>query len=437
MAQQHADPATVHQYAHWQSASILSLLVLWGPAYRALLDKLWALSGGMALVGQWAQLQSIMDLIAAPAFVGVGMGLTVLVAQRHADQHRPLLAGAMLLGMASALPFAAAALIFPVELTRLLGFSTNESRLIPLAAGAGYLGIALGILNGYWLGQRRTGRVLLVSLVSALPTLIYLIFRVLRQGIPDPATLLIIVLLTQIVIAGVLIYRAWQWRIADPAQLKQMVAALKPLAPFILSGLATGLLTPLSGIVIRSAMADQMDWAAAGTATALWRASDWVLSIANSILYYHFLPRLSLEAANGTLPTGLKRATVKVIVPGIIALVLLYLFQEPILKLLYTSELKVSHDVSALFWGGDALRMFAGLLLFGLYALHANRAIALGEWLSQPLLALLLTLGAAASLLGVGLAHAVTYTVFVLLNLWLLRTLWTSMRVSSTSSEHS
>lgn len=436
MAQPHADPATRHQFTHWQSASILGLLVLWGPAYRALLDKLWALSGGMALVGQWAQLQSIMDLIAAPAFVGVGMGLTVLVAQRHADQHRPLLVGAMLLGMASALPFAAATLVFPVELTQLLGFSSNEARLIPLAAGAGYLGIALGILNGYWLGQRRTGRVLIVSLTSAVPTIVYLLVQVLRQRIPDPAILLIIVLLTQIVIAGVLVYQAWQWRIYAHANRTQMLAALKPLAPFILSGLATGLLTPLSGIVIRSAMADQMDWAAAGMATALWRASDWILSIANSILYYHFLPRLSLDAANGTLPTGMKNAAIKVIVPGVIALVLLYLFQEPILKLLYTAELQVNHGVSALFWGGDALRMFAGLLLFGLYALHANRAIALGEWLSQPLLALLLTLGAAVSLVGVGLAHTFTYCVFVLLNLWLLRTLWASLRSSPKSNEH-
>ncbi len=437
MAQNQADTPKLHKHAHWHSASILALLVLWGPAYRALLDKLWALSGGMALVGQWAQLQSIMDLIAAPAFVGVGMGLTVLVAQRHADQHRPLLVGAMLLGMASALPFAAATLVFPVELTQLLGFSSNEARLIPLAAGAGYLGIALGILNGYWLGQRRTGRVLLVSLASAMPTIVYLLVQVLRQGIPNPATLLTIVLLTQIVIAGVLVYQSWQWRITEPAQLAPMVAGIKPLAPFILSGLATGLLTPLSAIVIRSAMADQMDWAAAGMATALWRASDWILSIANSILYYHFLPRLSLDAANGNLPKGLQRATIRVILPGFIALVLLYLFQDPILKHLYTAELEVSHGISALFWGGDALRMFAGLLLFGLYAMHANRAIALGEWLSQPLLALFVTLGAATSLIGVGLAHMATYIVFVALNLRLLRTLWVSMRISPISREHS
>lgn len=414
---------------------ILGMLVLWGPAYRALLDKLWALSGGMALVGQWAQMQSIMDLIAAPTFVGVGMGLTVLVAQRPPDEHSPLLAAAMLLGLITALPLVIVSLILPNQLTLLLGFSENQSHLVSLAAMCGFVSIALGILNGYWLGQQRTGRVLLVSVITALPPVPYLLASVLKPFSPDPCAFLLIVLLTQLLVSTLMIQRVWPWHLKQTTISNQIHKALKPLAPFILSGLATGLLTPLSGIVIRSAMADQMDWVAAGAATAVWRASDWILSVTNSILYYHFLPRLSLHAANGSLPTGMKNAAYKVIVPGVIALVLLYLFQGPILHSLYTSELQVTHVVSALFWGGDALRMFAGLLLFGLYALHANRAIALGEWLSQPLLALLLTLGAAFSLVGIGLAHVVTYTLFVLLNLWLLHTIWTSLCSSSTPSE--
>lgn len=412
---------------------VLALLVLWGPAYRALLDKLWAITGGMSLVGQWAQLQNVMDLIAAPTFVGVGMGLTVLVAQRDHQQHQPLLVAAMLLGLLTALPVVALAFIFPDQLTTLLGFAQNQSRLVPLAAVAGYLGIALGVLNGYWLGQRHTGKVLLASVVAALPAIAYLLFTVDASAGPDPATLLQVVILTHLLVVAILLERIWRWHKTQPGIRTQVTAALKPLAPFILSGLATGILTPLSGIVIRAAMADQMDWAAAGAATALWRTSEWVHSSCYSILYYHFLPRLSLNAADGTLPQGLKLATYRVVLPGCLLLILLFMFQQPILSLLYTADLDVPRSVSALFWGGDALRMFAGLLLFGLYALHANRAIALGEWLSQPLLALLLALGAANTLLGVGLAHLSTYLIFVALNLWLLHKIWTSFRKFSIS----
>lgn len=419
-------PAT-QKHPRVQSVLVLSLLVLWGPAYRAVLDKLWALSGGLSLVGQWAQLQNIMDLIAAPTFVGVGMGLTVLVAQRNHQQHQTLLVAAMLLGLLTALPFVALAFIFPSQLTELLGFTPNQSRLVPLAAVAGYLGIVLGVVNGFWLGQRHTGKVLLASVLSSLPAIAYLYFTVSHKG-PDPATLLQVVLLTHLLILAAFLERSWRWYRVQTGTSTQVMAAIKPLAPFILSGLATGILTPLSAIIIRAAMADQMDWAAAGAATALWRASDWVLSAVNSVLYYHFLPRLSLTAAEGRLPEGLKVATYRVILPGCLLLMLLFIFQQPIMGMLYTADLNVSKSVSALFWGGDALRMFAGLLLFGLYALHANRAIAFGEWLSQPLLALLLILGAAHTLLGVGSAHLATYLVFVAFNLWLLHKIWTSFR---------
>ena len=47
-----------------------------------------------------------------------------------------------------------------------------------------------------------------------------------------------------------------------------------------------------------------------------------------------------------------------------------------------------------------------------LYILHRTRTISVVELFSQPLLALLLTLGAAQSLIWVGMAHLFTYTVY-------------------------
>ncbi len=55
-----------------------------------MLDKGWMQLGGLTLVGQWAQLQGLAELVSAPAMAGIGVGLTVLTAQRDRSQHLPL-----------------------------------------------------------------------------------------------------------------------------------------------------------------------------------------------------------------------------------------------------------------------------------------------------------------------------------------------------------
>ena len=67
---------------------------------------------------------------------------------------------------------------------------------------------------------------------------------------------------------------------------------------------------------------------------------------------------------------------------------------------------------------GFALRIASATLLYALFALHASKAIAWGEWLSQPLLAGLLLLGAAHSLPLTGAAHVMTYLTYAAFNLW-------------------
>ena len=61
------------------------------------------------------------------------------------------------------------------------------------------------------------------------------------------------------------------------------------------------------------------------------------------------------------------------------------------------------------------MRILAVIFLMALYILHRTRIISVVELFSQPLLALLLILGAAHSLIWVGAAHLFTYTVYATL----------------------
>ena len=132
----------------------------------------------------------------------------------------------------------------------------------------------------------------------------------------------------------------------NSVQLEGLIKQKSPLR-YTPAGIAVGLLTPLSVLAIRSSMAQHMDWEAAGTATALWRASDWVLSVAAGLLYYHHLPQLSRHVTEGRLASQLPVVLRQILWPSAVALVLLWSMQSWLLPLLYDQRMQVSPIASA------------------------------------------------------------------------------------------
>ena len=85
-------------------------IIALGLAGRSALDKILALRGGAELVAAWAQLASVMEMVASVATTGVGAGLSVLVAQTAlAERQQLFLRRALRLGLAVTAPVARAA----------------------------------------------------------------------------------------------------------------------------------------------------------------------------------------------------------------------------------------------------------------------------------------------------------------------------------------
>jgi hypothetical protein len=412
-----------HRPSHWHFA-VIALLVIWGPMYRALFDKGWMLLGGLPLVGQWAQLQNLAELVSAPAFAGVGLGLTVLTAQRPQHEHQALFFSAALLGWVSTAPLLAAVLIWPTQIAQWLGLDPSLHTWLVWIALSGWAGILFGQLSSYWLGQQRHAHVLTLSVATGLPALIALLIASqfaphnALQNAPEHGLQYVVWAGLLVGCAGLLglLVALMQWMKQTPNARAQLHTAFKTVAVYLPAGFSIGLLTPLSAMAIRSSLAHQIDWQAAGTATALWRASDWILSSASAFLYYHYLPKLSLWAQAGQLRAQLPQVMRRMVLPCGTLLLVLWLLQTSVLPLLYDERLQASPAVTAALWGGDLLRIVAAVLLYALFALHASKTIAWGEWLSQPLLALLLAMGAAQSLMFTGLAHMGTYALYATVN---------------------
>jgi hypothetical protein len=207
------------------------------------------------------------------------------------------------------------------------------------------------------------------------------------------------------------------WRSARDVARPERLA----LRRYLLPGISIGILSPASLIAARAILSAHVSWDGAGLVQALWRASDWVGTIAAGVLSIHFLPRLSAAARTPAFRAELRRAALATVLPAAAANAALYAFQREALALLYAPEFRMPNAAVAMFLAGSTLRVAAWVVLFGLYAERRTLAIAAGEVFSLPLFALLLAVWPAPlTLQAAGLAWLIAYGAYAAFNVAVL-----------------
>jgi O-antigen/teichoic acid export membrane protein len=369
-------------------------------------DKVLALRGGAEAVALWAQLASLIDLVAGIALAGIGGGLTVLVAQagepaRRRELLRQALPIGLVLSIAPALAvLAGAALLDSGPLPRLA---------VAGAALAGWLSVIPGLLNAYWLGRERRDAQLALAVAVALLALG-------AAAWAPPGRLLEWLLVAQAAPALVL---AVVWR---PRALRPDPAQAAALRRYILPGLAIGILSPASLLAARAIVADALSWHDAGELQALWRMSEWIYGFAAGVLSVLYFARMSAAYPGGGLAAVTRAAERAVLAPAALLFLLLFLFHVPVMAALYDADFTVSRAAAALFFAGSVLRIASWIPLYALYAMSRTGAIALGELLSLPLfVALLLAWGDALTLERAGFAWLLSYAAYACFNYWAMR----------------
>lgn len=388
------------------------MLILWPPAYRAIIDKLWISAGQISLIGQWAQLQTVGDFISAPAFLGVGFGLTVLIAQKDEKFHFTLLLASCIIGFTISATMLVGVIFFANEITRFLGLDQSFRTSLLLSSLTGMMSITSGQLCSYWLGKNQRFKILSFTLISGIFSIFLLDHAItLNANFSIQRALLYGAIFSILVNLGILFYLAINIK-QQKLNFYYFRKALLDLIKYIPAGFSIGILTPLSLLVSRSLIAQNLDWQAAGTVTAIWRASDWILNCAQGFLYYSLLPQLSSQHLPKKSWLIIQRTMYIVLLPALIAFLLLHIYRDPILALLYSEKIQVSWETSALFWSGDLVRIFSGIFLIGLYAYQASKSISIGEFLSQPLFVFFLFITSTYTLELIGLYHLITYMIY-------------------------
>jgi len=393
-----------------------------------------ALSGGAERVAQWAQVQSVVDMVLGVVSIGLAQGVTVLVAQaagREAQQQ--VMRVGLVLGWCIAAPVGV--LIAALLALGLAGAHWPHGAAIgALAALAGVLAVAGSTIVAYWLGRHQQGRVFWLTVVSLLPAVV-----VAAAG-SSLAGILWAMVATGLVVSGLL--AAWLGQVGgfrgDAGAKRHSaiffasvfsggLATLWRSAPgsqllrYLPVGLAIGLASPLSQVLARGEVSAALSWHDAGVMQAIWRSAEWVTAVMAGILSLVYLPRFSEAAAGGAsavLVTQLRSAGFRVLAATGVLLLLVWLNQGVVLTLLYESSVSASDRAVGLFLLGDFLRVGSWVILFGLLASRATWWVTIGEFLSLPLFAaLVLVFSQGMSLERAGWLYLLTYGVYLAFNL--------------------
>ena len=380
-----------------------------GLAGRSLVDKVLALRGGAELVALWAQLSSVMEMIAGVALAGVGAGLSVLVAQTSRGERQQLfLRRALFLGLAVSLPMALGAGILGAAFPDALGGSTVSAAAFAMASAAGWIAVIHGLVNSYWLGQQRRDLMLALAAICAVLPLSAAAFAP-RSHVVE---WMVIVQAAPALVFLLVPHRAQAQARAEDHALQR----------YVLPGIVVGILSPASMLVARGVVGEGLSWHDSGVLQALWRMSDWVCGLAAGVLGVLYLPRFAAAHNTPGFARELRAAAVTVLLPSAVLLMVLFALHRPLLEALYDSSFQASPLAVGLLFAGSLVRIGSWIALFALYATVRTRAIAVGEVFSLPLFAALtFAAGNALTLELVGAFWLVSFVAYTAFNCWALR----------------
>lgn len=383
---------------------------------RAGLDKVLALAGGPAMVALWAQLQSVVELVGAVTMTGVLQGLTVLITQVSGARHeRSLLRDALKLGLGTSLAVALIVTLASPELADWLTQSKIEADLFWLAALVGCINVVPATLNAFWLGKHQQQRMLGLALLTSVVLL--LLAASAWYGLSLRG--LMWVQSTALAFIAIMIWRYLYLFYGDKLSQasygqEDRAENFRKLARFVPVGLAIGIMSPVSMLLIRGMLSGSLSWSDVGFLQALWRSTEWVTATAAGVLSLIFLPRFSSTYGSERFKQEMRRAGAMVLVPAACFLLLIFFNQRAMLATLYDARFVVSDQTAALIMLGSWIRIASWVFLFGLFAAHRTKLIVAGEVFSLPLYALLLwVFSEGMTLERAALFYLVSYVVYL------------------------
>ncbi|EKB20181.1 O-antigen translocase [Aeromonas veronii] len=149
--------------------------------------------------------------------------------------------------------------------------------------------------------------------------------------------------------------------------------ARKAIGGYMLMAVTTALTVPVSLILVRSILVDQVGWEAAGHWQAVWKISEVYLGVITMALGTYYLPRLSSLVGVDAIVSEIHR-TVLIVIPVVTVMAAgVYLLRDVAIWLLFTDEFKSARDLFAIQLCGDVVKIASWLYAYPMLSRGATK----------------------------------------------------------------
>jgi PST family polysaccharide transporter len=150
-------------------------------------------------------------------------------------------------------------------------------------------------------------------------------------------------------------------------------SARKAIGGYMLMAITTALTVPISLILVRNILIDQVGWNAAGQWQAVWRISEAYLGVITMALSTYYLPKLSSLKKSTEINHEIIGAF-KIVMPLVVCLsIVVYVLRDLIISVLFTGEFAESRNLFAMQLCGDVVKIASWLYAFPMLSRGATR----------------------------------------------------------------
>ena len=140
--------------------------------------------------------------------------------------------------------------------------------------------------------------------------------------------------------------------------------ARKAIGGYMLMAITTALTVPISLILVRSILIEQVGWDATGQWQAVWKISEVYLGVITMALGTYYLPRLSSLKGVDAIVSEINKTT-RIIIPIVAFMALgVYLLRDVAISLLFTEEFRSARELFAIQLTGDVIKIASWLYAY-------------------------------------------------------------------------
>lgn len=200
------------------------------------------------------------------------------------------------------------------------------------------------------------------------------------------------------------------------------IGKLKQTSGYILMAITSAITVPISLIIVRNILSENVGWELVGQWQAVWKISETYLAVTTIALSTYYLPRLASLKTSDEVKCEIN-LTARIILPLVALMAIcIYVLRDFIINLLFTDEFGGARDLFAVQLCGDFLKMTSWLYAYPLLSRGLVKWFVFTEVFFSILFVVMSYMFVMDyGVIGVNYAYAVNYAVCLFFVLFIMR----------------